>query len=130
MDVTIAPPGIPTSGFQFLSVNSVAIDGERFDTGTGTLMGPTAGTGVAESFDIMGTPVGRTQSPGDLKPGGNFPHQIVADFVAHPTPPSSSTDTTAMWHGLKNEWFLMIHLPVKRELASFILQWIVVDSPP
>ena len=52
MDVTIAPPGIPTSGFQFLSVNSVAIDGERFDTGTGTLMGPTAGTGVAESFDI------------------------------------------------------------------------------
>ncbi len=79
MDVTIAPPGIPTSGFQFLSVNSVAIDGERFDTGTGTLMGPTAGTGVAESFDIMGTPVGRTQSPGDPKPGGNFPHQIVAD---------------------------------------------------
>jgi hypothetical protein len=77
---TVAPPGIPTTGFRFLRVNNVTIDGVRFDTGTGNLTGPTSGTGVAESFDIMGTPVIRSADiQNTSQPGGNFPLQIVAD---------------------------------------------------
>jgi hypothetical protein len=74
-----ADTGVPTSGFVALSINSVRIDGTLFDTRTGNLVGPTDGTGVLESADLMGTPVRRSSFGGSQEPGGNFPHQIVAD---------------------------------------------------
>ncbi len=74
-----ADTGVPTTGFRFLSINSVVIDGTRFDTRTGNLVGPTDGSGVLESADLMGTPVRRSSFGGSQEPGGNFPHQIVAD---------------------------------------------------
>ncbi len=74
-----AGTGVPVTGFRFLSINSVNIDGTNFDTRTGNLVGPTDGTGVLESADLMGTPVRRSSFGGSLEPGGNFPHQIVAE---------------------------------------------------
>lgn len=74
-----AAPGVPETGFQSFSINNVSIDGELFDTRTGDLVGPTDGSGVLESVDLMGTPVRRSGDKADLLPGGNFPHQIVAD---------------------------------------------------
>jgi hypothetical protein len=64
--------------FSFLSVNGVTIDGTAFDTRTGNLFGP-LGTeyGPLQSADIMGMPVRQTGMTSG--PGGNFPHQIVAD---------------------------------------------------
>ena len=55
------------------------IDGERFFTRTGTLLGPTDGFGVFESVDLMGTPVRRNSDKDAPIAGGNFPHQIVAE---------------------------------------------------
>lgn len=74
-----AAPGVPETGFQSFSINNVSIDGELFDTRTGDLVGPTDGSGVLESVDLMGTPVRRSGDKTDLLSGGNFPHQIVAD---------------------------------------------------
>jgi hypothetical protein len=71
--------GVPITGFFALSINTVTINGVRFDTRTGNLVGPTDGSGVLESVDLMGTPVRRTSLFGDTPPGGNFPHQIVAE---------------------------------------------------
>lgn len=74
-----AAPGVPETGFQSFSINNVAIDGELFDARTNDLLGPTDGSGVLESVDLMGTPVRRSGDKTQLLPGGNFPHQIVAD---------------------------------------------------
>lgn len=75
---TVAP-GVPETGFEAFSINNVTIDGELFDTRTGDLLGPTDGSGVLESVDLMGTPVRRSGDRTDPTRGGNFPHQIVAD---------------------------------------------------
>jgi hypothetical protein len=74
-----AAPGVPETGFRAFSVNNVIIDGELFDTRTGNLLGPTDGSGVLESVDLMATPVRRSADLDDPLPGGGFPHQIVAD---------------------------------------------------
>lgn len=74
-----AGTGVPTSGFFALSINSVTINGMKFDTRTGNLVGATDGSGVLESADLMGTPVRRSHMSGSQEPGGNFPHQIVAN---------------------------------------------------
>ena len=74
-----ADTGVPTTGFFALIVNGLSIDGTRFDILTGNLVGPTAGSGVLESADLMGTPVIRGWPPEGQDPGGNFPHQIVAN---------------------------------------------------
>ena len=76
-----AAPGVPATGFLFLTINSVVIDGLRFDTRTGNVIDLAGGSGVLESADLMGTPVRRNSSAGSKEPesGGNFPHQIVAD---------------------------------------------------
>lgn len=71
--------GVPTTGFTALSINTVTIDGLKFDTRTGNLVGATDGSAVLESADLMGTPVRRSSFSGDKEPGGNFPHQIVAE---------------------------------------------------
>ena len=71
--------GVPTTGFVALSVNTVTIDGLKFDTRTGNLVGATDGSAVLESADLMGMPVRRSHLSGGQEPGGNFPHQIVAE---------------------------------------------------
>jgi hypothetical protein len=64
--------------FTYLTVNSVTIDGTSFDTRTGNLFGPIGGEfGVLQSADIIGMPVRQTSITSG--PGGNVPHQIVAD---------------------------------------------------
>ena len=73
-----AGTGVPITGFFALSINSVTINGMKFDTRTGNLVGATDGSGVLESADLMGTPVRRSNFGGTQNPGGNFPHQIVA----------------------------------------------------
>ncbi len=66
--------------FTFLSVNSVEIDGTVFDTRTGNLFGPLGGEfAVMQSADILGMPVRLAGLLPDPQPGGNVPHQIVAD---------------------------------------------------
>lgn len=78
--IKTAWPGVPATGFVQFSINEVEIDNELFDTPTGNIMGPTDGTGVLESADIMGMPVRRAGASVDPAPtGGNFPHQIVAE---------------------------------------------------
>jgi hypothetical protein len=67
------------SGYEFLSINSVRINGLLFDTRTGNLVAPVGGFGVNESADLMGTPIRRASLTADEEPGGNFPHQIVAE---------------------------------------------------
>lgn len=74
-----AGTGVPITGFFALSINSVSINGMKFDTRTGNLVGATDGSGVLESADLMGMPVRRSSFSGDQDPGGNFPHQIVAN---------------------------------------------------
>lgn len=74
-----AGTGVPITGFYALSINSVTINGLKFDTRTGNLVGATDGSGVLESADLMGTPIRRTHMSGTQDPGGNFPHQIVAE---------------------------------------------------
>ncbi len=69
---------IPATGFAFLSINYLTVDGTLFDTRTANLTGNAGGSGVLESFDIMGTPVRLTGNLNDHTPGANFPHQIVA----------------------------------------------------
>ncbi|GAB4392753.1 MAG: hypothetical protein Tsb0032_09530 [Kiloniellaceae bacterium] len=73
-----ASPGAPLTGLRDVSINHVQIDGERYDTVTGNLLGPTDGTGVLESTDLMGTPTRRSGDREAPVAGGNFPHQIVA----------------------------------------------------
>ena len=72
-------PSLPLTGFRDFRVNTLAVDGDEFDTKTANLLDPTFGSGVAESADLMGTPVIRNPDPNDPLPGGNFPHQIVAE---------------------------------------------------
>ena len=76
--IRTGPQGLDATGYQFLSVNSVSIDGVPFDTRTGNLTAPVDGFGVNESADLMGTPIRRTSVSVDAEKGGNFPHQIVA----------------------------------------------------
>jgi len=71
-------PGIPETGFRDLTLNYIRIDGEQFDTRTANLLGPTDGSGVLESADILGTPVRRSGDHEAPPLGGNVPHQIVA----------------------------------------------------
>ena len=70
---------LPLTGFSFLSVNSLRIDGTKYDTRTQNLI-EFVGTGVEESADLMGTPI-RVDSLGGTAPptGGRFPTQIIAD---------------------------------------------------
>ena len=89
IDSDSAPPFVITSillkrgpmnpvDFMFLSVNTVTIDGTSFDTRTGNLFGPIGGEfAVLQSADIIGMPVRQTGMTSG--PGGNLPHQIVAD---------------------------------------------------
>ena len=65
--------------FFALSINSITIDGFKYDTRTGNLVGATDGSAVLESADLMGTPVRRSHFSGEMNPGGNFPHQVVAE---------------------------------------------------
>lgn len=74
-------PGIPETGFRDLTLNYLRIDGEQFDTRTANLLGPTDGSGVLESADILGTPVRRSADHEAPPLGGNVPHQIVAQSV-------------------------------------------------
>ena len=69
----------PLGPFSALSVTSVTIDGTLFDTRTANLVGPADGSAVLHSADIMGTPVRIASDPGAYNPGGNFPHEIVAN---------------------------------------------------
>lgn len=73
------PPGVPETGFEAFNINHVDIDSNRFFTRNGNLLGPTDGSGVCESVDIMGTPVRRSGDKDNPILGGNFPHQIVAE---------------------------------------------------
>jgi hypothetical protein len=77
--VLVKTSDIPATGFQFLSLNSVTINGTLFDTSTANLTGNAGGTAVLESFDLLGAPVRRSSIVADYTPGGNVPHQIVAD---------------------------------------------------
>lgn len=61
--------------FELLELTSLSIDGSSFGIATASLVAPVAGS-TDRSFDLMGTPVTKTRSADD--PGGNFPHQIVA----------------------------------------------------
>lgn len=70
---------VPASGFMYLSLNKITIDGTAYDTITANLAGNADGAGVLESFDILGTPVRLTSDLNDHTGGGNVPHQIVAD---------------------------------------------------
>lgn len=69
----------PLGAFRDLSVNSVTIDGTLFDTRTANLVGPADGSGVQHSADLMGTPVRVASDPAAYNPGGNFPHELVAN---------------------------------------------------
>jgi len=69
--------------FTYLSVNTVTIDGTSFDTRTGNLFGPIGGEfAVLQSADILGMPVRQTGMTSG--PGGNVPHQIVAEGPGRP----------------------------------------------
>lgn len=70
---------VPPTGFYAFSTNSVTIDGNRFDVRTANLTGNVDGTGVLESFDVMGTPTRVIHSLTSHERGGNFPLEIVAD---------------------------------------------------
>jgi hypothetical protein len=66
--------------FLFLAVNGVTIDGTFFETRTGNLFDPLFGEfAVEQAADIMGMPVRRGGSITDPAPGGNVPHEIVAE---------------------------------------------------
>jgi hypothetical protein len=85
--IRTGPQGQGQEGYTYVTANNVTIDGTRFDTVTGNLFAPVSGWGVNESADLMGMPVRIAASPANLTasprtaspPGGNFPHQIVAD---------------------------------------------------
>jgi len=65
--------------FLFLSVNGVTIDGTFFETRTGNLFDPLFGEfAVDQAADILGMPVRRGGSISEPEPGGNVPHEIVA----------------------------------------------------
>ncbi len=72
-------PGVPETGFEAFSINHLEVDAERFYTRSGNLLGPTDGPGVYESVDLMGVPLRRSYDYANPIPGGNFPHQIVAE---------------------------------------------------
>lgn len=76
--VLVKTADIPLSGFVALSLNSIRIDGTSYDTRTPNLTGSAGGSGVQESFDILGTPVALSGDLNDHTPGANVPHQIVA----------------------------------------------------
>lgn len=72
------PPGVAATGFEQFSINHVEIDGERFYTRSGNILGRADGDGVYEAADIMGMPVRQNEDATASVDGGNFPHQIVA----------------------------------------------------
>ena len=66
--------------FSFLTVNGVEINGTYFETRTGNLFDPLFGEwAVQQAADILGMPVRRGGMIDSPEPGGNVPHQIVAD---------------------------------------------------
>lgn len=66
--------------FLFLAVNEVEINGTTFATRTGNLFDPLFGEfAVEQSADILGMPVRRGGNIMAPEPGGNVPHQIVAE---------------------------------------------------
>lgn len=77
--VLMRTDGIPANGFQFLSTTRLSIDGTAYDVLTANLAGPGGGSAIQHSFDILGTPVRTTSSVSEYSPGGNFPHEIVAN---------------------------------------------------
>ena len=81
--VLVRTNDIPSTGFVALSLNRITIDGIAYDTRTANLTDNVGGTGVQESFDIMGTPVQVTANLNDHTPGGNVPHQIAADAAGN-----------------------------------------------
>lgn len=78
--IRTGPQGSGAEGYEFLSINSVSINGSIFDTTTSNVTAPVSGFGVNESADLMGTPIRRISDPAaEAEKGGNFPHQIVAE---------------------------------------------------
>jgi hypothetical protein len=66
--------------FLFLALNGVEINGTFFETRTGNLFDPLFGEfAVEQAADIMGMPVRRGGNISAPEPGGNVPHQIVAE---------------------------------------------------
>jgi hypothetical protein len=66
--------------FMFLSLNGLTVDGTFFETRTGNLFDPLFGEfAVEQSADILGMPVRRGGLIQDAKPGGNVPHEVVAE---------------------------------------------------
>ena len=78
--IRTGPQGQGMEGYEFLSINSVRVNGSLFETRTSNITQPVSGWGVHESADLMGTPIRLTSDPAaqDEK-GGNFPLQIVAE---------------------------------------------------
>lgn len=78
--IKTGPQDQGAEGYAFLSVNSISIDGTRFDAITGNITdSDVGGWGINESADLLGTPIRRTPLGADGEKGGNFPHQIIAD---------------------------------------------------
>jgi len=78
--IRTGPQGSGAEGYEYLSINSVRINGIPFDTVTGNLTGfAVGGWDIHESADLMGTPVRRRNIDVDAEKGGSFPHQIVAE---------------------------------------------------
>lgn len=66
--------------FLFLSLNGVEINGTYFETRTGNLFDPLFGEfAVQQSADILGMPVRRGGLIQTAEPGGNVPHQVIAE---------------------------------------------------
>jgi hypothetical protein len=66
--------------FLFLSLNAITIDGTVYETRTGNLFDPLFGEfAVEQAADIMGMPVRRGGLVTNAEPGGNVPHEIVAE---------------------------------------------------
>jgi len=66
--------------FLFLSVNEITINGTVLAGPTGNLFDPVFGQFLlTQGADIMGMPVRRGGDVGNAEPGGNLPHEIVAE---------------------------------------------------
>jgi hypothetical protein len=77
--VLVKTDDIPTTGFRFLSLNSMVLDGTRYDTKTPNLTGSSGGSGVLESFEILGAPVALTNDLDDHTVSASVPREIVAN---------------------------------------------------
>jgi len=77
--VLIKTQDIPLAGFQFLSLNSLILDGISYDTKTPNLTGSSGGSGVQESFEMLGAPVALSGDLNDHTIGASVPREIVAN---------------------------------------------------